>query len=91
MDRTEFLYKEFLRHLQVVPTSCQETMLRGVASFVTGDDADIMVVNGYAGTGKTTAVAAVIDALSELKVPCVLMAPTGRAAKVQASTLSLVS
>ena len=82
MDRSEFLFKDFLRHLSVTPTSCQEKMLRKVAGFVTGDDADILVVNGYAGTGKTTAVAAVIDSLSGMKIPCVLMAPTGRAAKV---------
>ena len=82
MDRSEFLFKDFLRHLSVTPTSCQEEMLRKVAGFVTGDDADILVVNGYAGTGKTTAVAAVIDSLSGMKIPCVLMAPTGRAAKV---------
>ena len=82
MDRSEFLYKAFLRHLPVTPTACQDEMLRKVARFSTGDDADILVVNGYAGTGKTTAVAAVIDALAEMKVPCVLLAPTGRAAKV---------
>ena len=82
MDRASFLYKDFLRHLGVMPTSCQEGMLHTVASFVTGDDADILVVNGYAGTGKTTALAAVIDSLSGMKVPCVLLAPTGRSAKV---------
>ena len=57
-------------------------MLRMAADFVTGDDADIMVVNGYAGTGKTTAVSAVIASLTSMKVPCVLLSPTGRAAKV---------
>ena len=61
MDRAAFLYKDFLRHLGVVPTPCQEDMLHKVAAFVTGDDADILVVNGYAGTGKTTGLAAVID------------------------------
>ncbi len=85
MDRETFLYKDFLRHLGVVPTSCQDAMLRKVAAFVTGDDADILVVNGYAGTGKTTAVAAVIDSLTDMKVPCVLLAPTGRSAKVLSS------
>ncbi|MBQ8021771.1 MAG: AAA family ATPase [Bacteroidales bacterium] len=67
------------------PTSCQENLLRDVADFITMDDGDILVVNGYAGTGKTTAVAAVIAALGEFKVPCVLLAPTGRAAKVLSS------
>ena len=82
MDRATFLYKDFLKHLDVEPTPCQDAMLRQTAAFVTGDDADILVVNGYAGTGKTTAIAAVIDSLSSLKVPCVLLAPTGRSAKV---------
>ena len=41
-----------------------------------------MVVNGYAGTGKTTAVAAIVAALKPLEIPSVLLAPTGRAAKV---------
>ena len=41
-----------------------------------------MVVNGYAGTGKTTVVASVISALADFQVPTVLLAPTGRAAKV---------
>ena len=82
MDRCEFLYKSFVSHLPVAPTPCQDGMLRQVARFATEDEGDILVVNGYAGTGKTTALAAVVDALSEMKVPCVLLAPTGRAAKV---------
>lgn len=82
MGRADFLYKDFISHLGMPPTSCQDSMLRDVASFVTGDDADIMVVNGYAGTGKTTAIAAVIASLSSMEVPCVLLAPTGRASKV---------
>ena len=82
MDRGAFLYKDFLRHLGVEPTPCQDGMLRKTAAFVTSDDGDILVVNGYAGTGKTTALAAVIDSLTAMKVPCVLLAPTGRSAKV---------
>ena len=85
MDRGEFLYRDFLSHLDYEPTPCQDRLLRDIGEFVTGDDADILVVNGYAGTGKTTALAAVIASLSGLKVPCVLLAPTGRAAKVLSS------
>ncbi|MBO4340172.1 MAG: AAA family ATPase, partial [Bacteroidales bacterium] len=55
-----------------------------MASFLTGDDGDILVVNGYAGTGKTAAMASVINALEELEINCVLLAPTGRSAKVLA-------
>ena len=42
----------------------------------------IFVLNGYAGTGKTTLVAAVVEVLEQMQVPTVLLAPTGRAAKV---------
>ena len=45
-------------------------------------DGDILVVNGYAGTGKTTAIASVIRTMKEYRHPCILLAPTGRAAKV---------
>ena len=82
MDRSAFLYDGFLRRFPYDPTSCQEALLHQVADFLTSDEGDILVVNGYAGTGKTTAVAAVIGALSELEVPCILLAPTGRSAKV---------
>lgn len=42
----------------------------------------IFVLNGYAGTGKTTLVAALVEVLDAMSVPTVLLAPTGRAAKV---------
>lgn len=82
MGRSDFLYGSFIKHFNYDPTDCQDRLLRDSADFLTGDDGDIMVVNGYAGTGKTTAVASVVSALREFKVPCVLLAPTGRAAKV---------
>ena len=85
MSRSDFLYSSFLSHFQHQPTSCQEDLLRKVAGFVSDDDADILVVNGYAGTGKTTAISSVIASLKEYKTKCVLLAPTGRAAKVLSS------
>lgn len=85
MDRGDFLYNDFKSRLEYEPTPCQDRLFRETASFITGDDADIMVVNGYAGTGKTTAVSAVIETMTSLKVHCVLLAPTGRSAKVLSS------
>ena len=82
MDRSDFLFKEFITRFSYDPTLCQEALMRRIASFLTGDDGDILVVNGYAGTGKTTAISVVIDALEEMKLHTVLLAPTGRAAKV---------
>ena len=82
MDRAAFLEQQFLKRFKAEPTPCQARLFRDVADFVTCDDADILVVNGYAGTGKTTAIAAVIAALKDVGTPSVLLAPTGRAAKV---------
>ena len=85
MGRADFLYKGFLSRLQFEPTSCQEGLLRKISEFVSSDDDDIFIVNGYAGTGKTTAISSVIATLKEYKTKCVLLAPTGRAAKVLSS------
>ena len=82
MDRAGFLYHEFLRRLPYEPTSCQDALMRDIGEFLTSDDGDILVVNGYAGTGKTTVLAAVVSTFTELKTPVLLMAPTGRSAKV---------
>lgn len=82
MGGADFFYKGFSDALGYEPTACQKAMFRKLADFLFGDGGDIMVVNGYAGTGKTTAVAAAISFLKSLKVNCVLLAPTGRAAKV---------
>ncbi len=81
MDRAGFLYQTFLGCFSYETTPCQDKLLRQVASFVTADE-DILVVNGYAGTGKTSALSAVVSGLTSLQVPCVLLAPTGRSAKV---------
>ena len=81
MDRAAFLYTTFLGCFAYESTPCQDKLLRQVASFITADE-DILVVNGYAGTGKTSALSAVVGGLSSLKIPCVLLAPTGRSAKV---------
>ena len=85
MGRADFLYSGFVARLKYEPTPCQDNLLRKVAEFVSSDDDDIFVVNGYAGTGKTTALASVIAVMKEYKTKCVLLAPTGRAAKVLSS------
>ena len=82
MGRADFLYSKFRDHFQYEPTDCQDVFLHQAAEFLTADEGDILVLNGYAGTGKTTAISAVIAGLKEFEVPYVLLAPTGRAAKV---------
>ena len=66
------------------PTSGQRELFEKLGRFLTVAPSEfpLLVVRGYAGTGKTTAVSAFIKVLKELKHKFVLLAPTGRAAKV---------
>lgn len=66
-----------------VPTAEQEQAVRLFAEFmVDRDEHAAMILRGSAGTGKTTLAAAIVRAMLALKQKMVLMAPTGRAAKV---------
>lgn len=82
MGREDILYNGFLKNLGIDPTACQDAAFRKIAGFVTSSDSDIMVLSGFAGTGKTTLLAAVVNTLTQFGTPCTLLAPTGRAAKV---------
>lgn len=66
-----------------VPTNGQQDVIEALAGFVISDDSDsIFLLKGYAGTGKTTLVGALVRVLSQYRIRTVLLAPTGRAAKV---------
>ncbi|MES2418663.1 MAG: AAA family ATPase [Bacteroidota bacterium] len=65
------------------PTAAQLVFCTKVASFLTEKQgSNCFILRGYAGTGKTTSVAALVKALPQFKLKVVLLAPTGRAAKV---------
>ncbi len=80
--RNQLFYNAFCAHFPYEATPCQRSLLKEVSNFLCSDDGDILVVNGYAGTGKTSAMAAVVAGLKDLSLTSVLLAPTGRAAKV---------
>ena len=66
-------------------TPGQKKIIEKLSEYLAADDfSRIFVLNGYAGTGKTTLIAAVVGALKEEGIKPVLLAPTGRAAKVLA-------
>ena len=74
------LIKEELRH---EPTPSQARAIRLLSRFQLTPCANALVIlRGYAGTGKTSLVAALVRVLKKLQRPVVLLAPTGRAAKV---------
>ena len=68
-------------HFGHVPTNEQNHVIDSFAEFLLSDT-PCLVLTGYAGTGKTSIVSAVVGALREMEQKCVLLAPTGRAAKV---------
>lgn len=66
-----------------IPTEGQATVLRHLAAFLlSGKQHPTYILKGYAGTGKTTLVTTLVKALPEIGMDYVLVAPTGRAAKV---------
>ncbi len=66
-------------------TPGQKKIIEKLSEYLAADDfSRIFVLNGYAGTGKTTLIAALVGALKEVGIKPVLLAPTGRAAKVLA-------
>ena len=81
-DKIGLLLNDALEHR---PTPSQVRVIRALGSFLaSGKPHCTLLINGYAGTGKTTLVQSLVRVLPQLKMQSVLMAPTGRAAKVLA-------
>ena len=78
-----FIKNRIINALPFTPNEGQEELLHLLTQFILSkNERKAFVLRGYAGTGKTSIMAAVVKALGELKQPVVLLAPTGRAAKV---------
>lgn len=79
----DFIIGRIRAELPFEPNAEKEGLLRALGGFIMSRDArKAFILRGYAGTGKTSVVSALVRALVGLKQPCVLLAPTGRAAKV---------
>ncbi len=73
-------------HFPFEPTDDQNELIKIIAQyFIYKDSNAIMLIKGYAGTGKTTSVVALVNAFKMANCKSVLLAPTGRAAKVLSS------
>lgn len=80
-----FIKNRIINALPFSPNEGQGELLHLLTQFILSKkEQKAFVLRGYAGTGKTSIMAAVVKALGELKQPVVLLAPTGRAAKVLA-------
>lgn len=80
-----FLKNRILTCLPFVANEGQNELITRLGVFLCSHEhRPCFVLRGYAGTGKSSVVGALVQALSQLQQPCVLLAPTGRAAKVLA-------
>jgi exodeoxyribonuclease-5 len=79
----KYISKLIIEEIKFEPTVCQREMADKAAEFITSENSDVIfLLKGYAGTGKTTALSALVRVLESLRMKAVLLAPTGRASKV---------
>ena len=82
LSKTDFA-QSFRNHIPFTPTRGQEEAMEMLSEFVCEySDNHLFILKGYAGTGKTTLVSALVNSLTACNMKSVLLAPTGRAAKV---------
>jgi len=77
------LKTHILKQFGHLPTDDQTKTINHLSSFtLSNKPSPLYMLKGYAGTGKTSLISAYVKALAVMEIPFVLMAPTGRAAKV---------
>lgn len=80
------IQEQIYQNLGFTPTEGQKQLTEKLAAFVVNADPDVLfLLKGYAGTGKTSMLNALVKTLHAFKFQTVLLAPTGRAAKVLSS------
>ncbi|GEM56578.1 ATP-dependent endonuclease [Flavobacterium branchiophilum NBRC 15030 = ATCC 35035] len=85
MESAKF-YSLLNQHFPFEPTLKQAAFLQKMAVYITNtSNNEIFVLKGFAGTGKTTLIATIVNQLAAINKKYVLLAPTGRAAKVIAN------
>lgn len=80
---TAEFYKELIQKFPFKPTVKQNELLHELTNFIFDDNnRALFLLKGYAGTGKTSTISTVVNSLWKAGKKAVLLAPTGRAAKV---------
>ena len=83
--KTQKFIERLLKHFSHKPTKEQKAVLEDLSEFIsTLGSRSIFLLKGYAGTGKTTLISALVKSLPSVGKRSALLAPTGRAAKVLA-------
>ena len=85
LSRSE-LYGKLIQSFGFKPTDGQAVVMYHLSAFLLSQKENpTYILRGYAGTGKTTLVKTLVKTLPSIGMRYVLMAPTGRAAKVLSS------
>lgn len=78
-----YLSSQIRQNFPYNPTKDQLFTLNALSDFLLSTDANtLFLMKGYAGTGKTSLVGALVKTMADLQQKSLLLAPTGRAAKV---------
>ena len=79
----DFFSKAFLQQIEAQASPDQIEAVRAISDFVfSTNELELLLLKGYAGTGKTFLISRLIRLMDEYKQKTILLAPTGRAAKV---------
>ncbi|MDR1526152.1 MAG: AAA family ATPase [Dysgonamonadaceae bacterium] len=81
-----FFLEQIKKHFPFTPTAEQDLAFNRLNNFLFDrNPQSLFVLKGYAGTGKSSLVGALVKTMNELRQKAILLAPTGRAAKVFAA------
>lgn len=79
----EYFRKDLVQNFSFSPTTKQNELFYLLSKFILENEKDsLFVLKGFAGTGKTTVISSFVNTLAKYRYKSILLAPTGRAAKV---------
>ncbi|MBR5475582.1 MAG: AAA family ATPase [Bacteroidaceae bacterium] len=88
----KYLASQIKLNFPFIPTLQQENSIEKISEFILSErERKVFVLCGYAGTGKTVLISSLVSTLESLGRKSVLLAPTGRAAKVFSSYAGVVA
>ena len=80
---SDFIISRIRAEIPFEPNAEKDGLLAALGDFIVSrEERKAFILRGYAGTGKTSVMSALVRAMKSLQQPCILLAPTGRAAKV---------
>lgn len=81
-----YLERQIKENFPYQPTIEQEITIKSISEFIVArNDQSVFLLRGYAGTGKTSLIGSLVKTMDQLNLKVILLAPTGRAAKVFSS------